>query len=182
MFRNPDGTFNKDFLFKIFFAIEVSFLPLIIASKILLPVWAMSIFVGAIVLAKLGMLILKNPADNMHLYLDEGGATVVIVFTLITYACYGYINVALAVVTACVFALEQLAKVYFYFKPNSQVVDALNFAVEMFVFLMLCALFFVEYNTTVVTIALISLLISSCALVAVQGYKFVYYYIIKGDK
>lgn len=172
---------KKDFLFKVLFAIEIAMLPLIIASKLLFPSWAMYIVITVLLLAKLAMIIIKNPAENTHIYLDAIGNSVVICFCLITFCCYGYINIALTAVACSLFALQEVIKVYFFFKPNNQMVEGLNFANELFMFITIAALLVVSINSMVLTVSIIALIIASSLLIAIQGYKFIYYYVINNQ-
>lgn len=169
---------KKDFLFKIMFAIEIAMLPMIIASKLMFPDWVMYGVITVLLLAKLSMIVLKNPAENIHIYLDSVGNAVVLSFCLIASCCYGYINVALVAVACPLFILQEVAKVYFFFKPNNQMVEGLNFANELFMFISIAALLVVSINTMVLMVSVIALIIASATIIAVQGYKFVYYYVI----
>lgn len=182
MFRTENGKINKDFIFKILFSLEICLLPIIISAKIIMPKWTMAIFVGAILLVKLVMIFFKMPANYKHILLDSIGNVIVICFCLITYCCYDYINIPLTVLACVVFAIEEVLKVYFYYKPNSQIVEALIFAVEMFVFVVLACLMMVELTTKTLTIGVISLIIASLALCIIQGYNFFYFYVFKKDK
>ena len=103
-------------------------------------------------------------------------------FLLIAYACLGFIPVVLTVLGAVLFTLEEIIKVYFFYKPNKEFVSALNFTVEMFMFLTISALMFVTVNDFTVQVALVALIIASALVVAIQTYNFVYYYIIKKNK
>lgn len=172
---------KKDFLFKVMFAIEIAMLPLIIASRLIFPDWVMYAVLTVLLLSKLAMIILKNPAENMHIYLDAIGNCVVICFCLITFCCYGYINIALTAVACSVFTLQEVVKVYFFFKPNNQMVEGLNFANELFMFITIASLLIVSINTMVLKVSAIALIIASALLVCIQGYKFIYYYVINNQ-
>lgn len=182
MFKTEDGKLNKDFIFKILFSLEVCLLPMIISAKILMPDWTMAIFVGVIILVRLVMIFFKMPANYKHIILDGVGNVIVLTFALITYCCYAYISVPLTVLTCVFFALEEIIKVYFYYKPNSQLVEALIFSVEMFNFVVLASLTLVEFTTTTLTVGAIALTIATVALCIIQGYNFFYFYVFKKDK
>jgi len=172
---------RKDLLFKIMFAIEIAMLPIIIASRLIFPSWVMYAVITVLLLAKLGMIILKNPAENMHIYLDAIGNVVVLCFCLITFCCYGYINVALVAVACSLFVLEEVIKVYFFFKPNNQMVEGLNFANELFMFITISSLLLVSVNEMVLQVSVIALIIACALIVCIQGYKFIYYYVINNQ-
>ncbi|MBQ8431159.1 MAG: hypothetical protein IJX26_04415 [Clostridia bacterium] len=173
---------NKSFLFKIMFAIEIALLPIIISAKMIMPELALSVVVGLILVAKLVMVVIKNPGSTMDIYLDAIGNGIVIVFCLITAACYDYINLVLAIITSVVFVLEEVLRVYFYYKPNNQLVDALNFAVELFIFVTLSSFMMINISNLMLQISTIALLIASAFLVGIQTYKFLYYYVFKKNK
>ena len=173
---------KKDIIFKLLFAIEIALLPLILASHYIFPDWIMGIFVSVLLLAKIAIIIIKNPANVKQLYLDAIGNVIVIDFLLISYACLNYIPVVLTVLGAVLFSLEETLKVYFYYKPNNDFVSALNFTVEMFMFVTLSALMFVTINLATIKVAVIALIISSSLLVAIQTYNLIYYYILKKNK
>lgn len=172
---------KKDFLFKIMFAIEIAMLPMIIASKLSFPDWVMYSVITVLLVAKLAMIILKNPAENLHIYLDAIGNAVVLCFCLITFCCYGYIHVGLVAVACSLFVLQEVAKVYFFFKPNNQMVEGLNFANELFMFITIASLLVVSINTMVLQVSVIALIIASALIIGIQGYKYIYYYVINNQ-
>lgn len=176
-----DKITKRDILFKIMFALQLAMLPLIIAFRLMFNNWCVAGVISVILIAKLVMIVVKNPADNKHLYLDAVANFVVLTFCLITFCCYNYINVALTCVVCSFFLLEEIAKIYFFYKPNNQIVEGLNFACELFLFTTISSLLLVEVNSLVLTVSSVALLISCLFLVAIQGYKFVYYYIINNQ-
>ena len=127
------------------------------------------------------MIVTKNPLANSHIYLDAIGNCIMVCFCLITFCCFGYINIAVTAIACSVFVIEEIARVYFFFKPNNQMVEGLNFANELFLFLTIASLLMVEINTTVLLVSAIALIISSSMLVIIQGYKFIYYYVINNQ-
>lgn len=172
---------KKDFLFKVMFALEVALLPLILAAKLSFPDWLMYGSITALLIVKLVMTMIKNPSENMHIYLDSIGNVVVLCFCLITFCCFGYVNIALTAMVCSLFALQEVAKVYFFFKPNNQMVEGLNFANELFLFVTIASLLMIEINTLILTVSVIALIIASALLVCIQGYKFIYYYVINNQ-
>lgn len=182
MLRNFDGTWNKDLIFKILFAIEVAFLPMIIAGNMFGSKGWIITFLVVIIVAKLCMVLLKDQASHIHIYLDALGNVLVMCFTLITFACFGYLNIAVAVVASILVALEELARVFFFYKPNKPYIDALNFACEMFIYLSLGGMLIVFWTNMLLKIASIALLMCCAVLVLVQGFNFVYFYLIKKNK
>lgn len=175
------GLDKKDLLFKIMFAIEIAMLPMLVGCKLMFEDWTMGIAVTLILLAKLVMIIIKNPADNLHIYLDAIGNATVLCFCVISFCCFGYINIALTAVVCSLFVLEEVIRVYFFFKPNNQMVDGLNFAIELFMFVTLASLLLVSVNTLVLKVSVVALIISCALLIGIQGYKFVYYYVINNQ-
>lgn len=182
MLKNENGKLNKDLIFKILFSIEICLLPIIISAKIIMPIWAMSIVVGVIIATKILMLVVKESANYKHVILDSLGNVIVVSFCLITYCCYDYVNVPLTVVACIVFAIEELIRVYFYYKPNNQLVEAFNFAEEMFIFVVLASLMAVELTTVTLRVAVVALIIGAVMLDIIQGYNFFYYYVFKKNK
>ena len=182
MFKDENGKLNKDLIFKILFSLEICLLPMIISARILMPNFAMAIFVGAIVVTKIFMIFMKMPANYKHIIIDGIGNVVVMCFVLITYCCYNYINVPLTVITCVLFTLEEILKVYFYYKPNNQLVESLIFSVEMFVFVILLCLMFVELTTVTLRVAVIAMIIATLCLDLIQGYNFFYFYVFKKTK
>lgn len=182
MLRNFDGSWNKDLIFKILFAIEVAFLPMILSAHFMMNRAWMIVFLSVVIAAKLAMVLLKDPANHSHIYLDAIGNTVVVGFVIITLAGLGYLNLPLAISTTIVVAIEELARVYFFYKPNKQYIDALNFASEMFMYLVLGGALVVFWTKMLVLIGTIALLMCSAVIVVIQGYNFVYYYWLKKNK
>lgn len=182
MLRNFDGTWNKDLIFKILFALEVALMPMIIAANILMPNGWVIAFLVVVIVAKLCMVLLKDQANNMHVYLDALGNAIVMCFTLITFACFGYLNIGVAIATSILVVLEELARVFFFYKPNKPYIDALNFACEMFIYLSLGGMLIVFWTDMLLKIATIALLMCTAIIVAIQGFNFVYFYLIKKNK
>ena len=182
MFKNIDGTWNKDFIFKVLFAIELALLPMLISVKLLSLVWGMVLVVVLIMVIKLIMLLIKDQTNKNHIYFDAIGNAIVLPFSMIAFACFGYLEFPLAITTSIFVIAEEYVRVYFYLKPNRHFVDSLNFACEMFMFLVLGSMIVIEFGTIMFKIAVVTLLISCVLLVAIQGYHFVYYYVFKKNK
>lgn len=182
MLRNFDGSWNKDLIYKILFAIEVALLPMLISAHILMPRACEIVFLTIIIVAKLCMILLKDQANHIHIYLDALGNVIVFGFTLMTFAFYGYLNIWLAVGASILVVLEELARVFFFYKHNKQYIDALNFAIEMFMYLTLGGMIIVFWTNVLLKIAVIALLISCLVVVLIQGFNFVYYYLIRKNK
>lgn len=182
MFKDEYGILNKNFIFKILFALEIACLPLIISMRILVSPHAMAIFVGVIIAIKIAMMVIKNPANVNQLYLDAVGNIVVVLFVLITYSCYGYINVPLTVICCVLFVLEEIFRVFFFYKPNNQVVDSLMYATELFIFVILSTLLMATVNGMPLKIAVIAMILSCAILTIIQGHNFIYYYVIKKER
>lgn len=173
---------NKENLFKLMFALEIALLPMIISAKLMMPDWCIALFVGMIVVAKLVMIVVKNPANNMQLYLDAIGNVVVIVAGFIIFTCFGYVNLVMSIL-ACVFIVtEEFVRVVFYFKPNNQLIDALNFSCEMFIFLSLAGMLVAPFNAVILEVAVVALVINAIVLTVIQGYRYIYYYVIRKNK
>ena len=176
-----DKIAKRDILFKLMIAIEIAMLPLVLAAKLMDNKWLLYTAMVLILASKMFMILLKNPASNTHLYLDAICNTIVLTTCLIVFCCYSHIHVALICIVCPIFALEEAVKVYFYYKPNNQIIEGLNFVNELFMFITLSALMLVDVNQLVLTVSVVALIISSLCLVCVQGYKFVYYYILKNQ-
>lgn len=182
MLRNIDGSWNKDMIFKILFAIEIAFLPMIVSARVMMTNAWVVVFLSIVVVAKLAMVLLKDQSNHTHVYLDSIGNAIVLSFVMIAFACMGYINIALAIVASVFVALEEALRIFFFYKPNKQYIDALNFACEMFMYLVLGGGLVVFIAETLLLIGVIALLISCVVIVAIQGYNFVYYYLLKKNK
>ena len=175
------GLDKRDLLFKVMFAIEIAMLPMLIGFKLMFEDWMMMFAIILLLAAKLVMIIIKNPADNMHIYLDAIGNSIVLCFCLISFCCFGYLNVALTAVVCSLFVVEEAIRVYFFFKPNNQMVEGLNFAIELFMFITLASLLLVTINTLVLKVSVVALIISCAILIGIQGYKYIYYYVINNQ-
>lgn len=182
MLRNFDGSWNKDLIFKILFALEVALMPMIIAANMMAPAGWVIAFLSIVILAKLCMVLLKDQANHWHVYFDAIGNAIVMCFTLITFACFGYLNIWLAVATSILVVLEELARVFFFYKPNKSYIDALNFAFEMFMYLTLGGMIIVFWTNMLLKIATVALLFCSAVIVLIQGFNFVYFYLINKNK
>lgn len=182
MLRNFDGSWNKDLIFKILFAIEVAFLPMILSAHFMMNRAWMIVFLSVVIASKLAMVLLKDQANHTHIYLDSIGNVVVMAFVMIAYAGLGYLNLPLAIVTSVVVGLEELLRVFFFYKPNKQYIDALNFACEMFMYLVLGGALVVFWTDTLILIGAIALLMCSTVITVIQGYNYVYFYLIKKNK
>lgn len=169
---------DKDFLFKIMFAVEIAFLLLVVASKILFPDWMVSAVIVAIIVAKAIMLLIKNPADNKHVLLYIVGNIIVLDFLAITFACYGEISIWLVVWATVSYTIEEIARWYFYYKPSNQIIDALLFSVELIMFLALAGLSFIAVNDALAQVMLLAISFASTALAVWRIYIFVRYYVL----
>ena len=173
---------KKELYYKLLFTLSIALIPMIISAKLIMPSWCISLFVSIIVVCKLGMLVIKNPNNNLECYLEAINNVVVVIATVIIFVCFGWANLIFAIICSVFILSEEFLKIVFRFKPNSQLIEALNFSCEMFIYLTLGAMIVAPFNALMLDIALVALMINVVVLTLLQGYNYFHYYLIKKNK
>ena len=165
---------RNDLFFKILFAIEIAFLPLVMASYIMLPTWTVGLFVAVVLVSKIWMELFKNKEDRVHILINSIANALTISSLVIFFTIQGYINTALSVFVVILAVAMNALKAVFYKSIMPEMIDAVDTCYMLFECLTLIGLAFIVLYDLVTDIALFALLLTAIVSVA---YKI--YYIFK---
>ena len=158
---------RNDTFFKILFAIELALLPLVMAANILLPVWAIGLFITGILVAKIWMELFKNKENHTHTVISAIGNALTISTLAIFFTAQGYIDsVALCVFVVIFAVLANIFKALLFKSNMPEMVDAVDACGVLFEYFVLVALIVVVLRTVettqlIVNVALFALLLTS---------------------
>ena len=159
---------RNDYFFKILFAIEIALLPLVIFANLLLPGWAVGIFVACVLAVKIWMELFKNKDMLTHTIINALGNVLVLSTLVILFTVGGYINTVLCVFTVILVVLFNLMKVALFGKVMPETIEAVDFCYMLFECLALIAFTFILFNTLVANISIFAIILTSVVSV---GYK-----------
>ncbi|MBQ7798488.1 MAG: hypothetical protein IJ371_05135 [Clostridia bacterium] len=162
------------------FAVEMALLPLIVAFKLIIGTWAVCIPLLMIAVCRCIMIFVKNKAKKSDHMVESIGDAIIIAFLAIYFAILGFIPTWLSVVVCILVPLYELANVYFYAKPMSEVVEALDFCYLAFVFTTIISLSFVMVKNldVVAKVSFIAIMLTMAIVIAYKLYRFINYYLI----
>ncbi len=160
------------------FAAEIALLPLIVAFKLIIGTWAVCIPLIMIAACRGIMILVKNRAKISDHIIECVGDTIVLGFLAIYFSVLGFIPNWLSIVVCILLPLYEIANVYFYAKPMSDIIDALDFCFLAFVFTSIISLSFVMAIDVVAKVSFIAIMLTMAIVIAYKVYRFMRYYII----
>lgn len=160
------------------FAVELALLPLVLAFKLIIGTWAVCIPLILLAGCRAVMIFIKNKSKLSDHIIECIGDVVVLGFLAIYFAVLGFIPTWLSVVVCILLPLYALSSVYFYAKPMSDIVEALDFCYLAFVFTTIISLCFVNVIDVVAKVSFIAIMLTMAIVVAYKLYRFLKYYII----
>ena len=160
------------------FAAEIALLPLIIAFKLIIGTWAVCIPLIMIAACRGIMILVKNRAKISDHVIECVGDTIVLGFLAIYFSVLGFIPNWLSIVVCILLPLYEIANIYFYAKPMSDIIDALDFCFLTFVFTTIISLSFVMAINVVAKVSFIAIMLTMAIVIAYKIYRFMRYYII----
>lgn len=160
------------------FAVEMALLPLIIAFKLIIGTWAVCIPLLMLAVCRCVMIFIKNRSKLSDHIIESIGDAVIIAFLAIYFAVISFIPNWLSIVVCILVPLYELANVYFYAKPMSDVIEALDFCYLAFLFTTIISLSFVMAVDVVAKVSFIAIMLTMAIVVGYKLYRFLKYYII----
>ncbi|MBR4998795.1 MAG: hypothetical protein IKY10_02835 [Clostridia bacterium] len=161
---------RNDTLFKILFAIEIALLPLAMASYLIMPVWAVGIFVACILVAKIWIELFKEKGNRSHKIILAIGNVLTISSLVIFFTVYGYINLALCIVAVILVVLTNLLRFALKNELMPEIIDAVDSCYTLFECAILITLTFVVFYELATSIALFALVLTSVVSVLYKAY------------
>lgn len=159
---------RNDTFFKIFFAIELALLPIIIFADKFMPKWALSLFVAVLVLVKIWLELFKDKQSRAHTIIDSIGS-IVVFGTLITYfIVLGLISKPLGIVVLVFVTLMNLFLPALFNRIMPEFIDAVDFCYMLFECFLLGAFAILKYYGLITNIGLFALLLT---MIVSVGYK-----------
>lgn len=168
---------RNDTFFKLMFAIEIALIPLAMSAYLLMPTWTVGLFIAGVLIAKIWMELFKNKNNTAHAVIMAIGNVLTISSLVIFFTVYGYINLALCIVTVVLVVLMNLMKVFLKQDFLPEMIEAVDSCYILFECLTLVALAIVVFYQLVTSIALFALILTAGVSVL---YKIYYYLRHKG--
>lgn len=160
---------KNDMFYKILFAIELALLPLVIFASIRIEEkWAICLFIGAVLLVKIWLELFKDKYDYQHAIISSISSILTFGVLLILFACNGYINMALAIVTVVLIAIYNILYVVQYKAQLPEFVQAVDFCYMLFECIAIACFVLVAYYNIASLIAIFALILTT---VVSAGYK-----------
>lgn len=161
---------RNNLFFKILFAIELALLPMVIFAYLFLAKWAMGVFIGGILLAKIWLHIFNDKTKSSTIIISIGN---IIIFSvlLVLFMATELISVALGVVVLILVVLQNIFKITLRNKALNETIEAVDYCYTLFECLALGAFTFLTFYSLVSNVGLFAMLLTSLVAVA---YKIFY--------
>lgn len=161
---------RNNLLFKILFAIELALLPMVIFAYLFLAKWAMGVFIGGLLLAKIWLHIFNDKTKSSTIIISVGN---IIVFSvlLILFMATQLISVLLGVFVLILVVLQNIFKITLLNKALNETIEAVDYCYTLFECLSLGAFTFLVFYSLVSNVGLFAMLLTSVVAVA---YKIFY--------
>ena len=160
------------------FAVELALLPLVLAFKLIIGTWAVCIPLVLLAVCRCVMIFVKNRSKVEDHIIESIGDTIVLEFLAIYFTVIGFIPTWLSIVVCILVPLYELANVYFYAKPMSDIIEALDFCYLAFLFTTIISLSFVMAVDVVAKVSLIAMMMTMAIVIVYKVYRFMNYYLI----
>lgn len=161
---------KNDTFFKILFAIELALLPLVMAADILLPYWAVGLFVAGVLVAKIWVELFKDKNKLSHVIINAINSIATISVLVIFFTVKGYIETYLCVLVVTFVVLANILKAYLYNKTLPETISAVDFCYVLFEILVLIGLIFISVNELIVNIGLFAVMLTAVVLTVYKLY------------
>ena len=165
---------KSDKFFKILFAIQLAFIPLIFAMKLLLPEWAISLFVAGILVVKIWLELFKDKESRMHYALNSVATVAVFSALTMLFYAYGVVHLALAIVVISTVVLHCVFKLATFNNQMPELISAVDSCFMLFECLAIATFTFIMYYSMAASIALFALILT-----AVVSFVYRIYYLIR---
>ena len=160
----------------------MALLPLTIFAHLFLPVWAVAIFVVAILLAKIWMELFKDRRNRSHVIIDAIGSICVFTTLLILFIIAGYVNKPLSIVAIVFIIIMNLLLCLMHDKVFPEFIDAVDYCYMLFECLTLVAFVFLPFEYDLITnIGLFAILLTTVVSIGYKLYVFVRYDVINAN-
>ena len=160
------------------FAVELALLPLVLAFKLIIGTWAVCIPLALLAVCRCVMIFVKNKSKKSDHIIESIGDAIILEFLVIYFAVLGFMPAWLSIVVGILVPLYELANVYFYAKPMSDIIEALDFCYLAFLFTTIISLSFVMAVDVVAKVSLIALMLTMAIVIVYKIYRFANYYLI----
>ena len=160
------------------FAAELALLPLIVAFKLIIGTWAVCIPLLMIAGCRCIMIFIKNKSKLSDHIIESVGDTIILEFLAIYFAVLNFIPNWLSIVVCILVPLYELLNVYFYAKPMSDIIEALDFCYLAFIFTTIIGLSFVMAVDVVAKVSFIAIMLTMAIVIIYKMYRLLNYYII----
>ena len=163
---------KNDLFFKILFAIQIALLPIVVATTLIssLPVWATSIALAGVLLAKIWVEVFKDKQNFTHKIMCYIGSVITFAVLLIFLEMKGVIDLWIAILAIVLITLHSAFNIILKKKVMPETIEAIDYCFVLFEILTLIAFTFAFYNITMTNIGLFAIILSTAVSVAYKVY------------
>ena len=161
---------KNDTFFKILFAIEIALLPMVIFANKFLPNWAMSLFIGGILLAKIWLELFKDKHSRVHAIIDCVGSLAVFCTLIVYFIILDLISTPLGIAVLVFVVLQNLLLPLLFNRQMPEFIDAVDFCYMLFECFLLGAFAILKFYDMITNIGLFAVLLTSVVSVLYKIY------------
>ena len=161
---------RNDGFYKILFAIEIALISMVVFANMFLENWALSLFVGGILVVKIWRQIFKEKDNKAHTIIASIASMLEFSILIIYFAAQKMLILPLAIVAVVIVVLYGLLKIAFANVKMIETIDAVDFCFVIFEFLMLVAFVILPFFGQIATIALWTIVLCGAVSVIYKVY------------
>jgi len=161
---------KNDGFFKILFAIEIALIPMVVFANMFLENWALSLFIGGILVVKIWRQVFKEKDNNAHAIIDSIASVIEFSSLIIYFAVQKMLILPLSIVAVVVLILFGLLKIVFVNVKMNETIEAVDFCFVIFEFLTLIALIVLPFFNQIATITLWTIVLCGAVSVIYKVY------------
>lgn len=154
---------RNDTFFKILFAIQLAFIPLLFGANILLPSWSISLFIAGMLIVKIWLELFKNKDSKTHFALNSIASIAVVSSLSMLFFVKGDLHLALAIVSISLVVLHSVFKFFTFNDQMPELINAVDSCFMMFECLSIGTFTFIMYYSLTANIALFALILTAVA-------------------
>ena len=168
---------KNDKFFKILFAIQLAFIPLLFGANILLPSWSISLFIAGILIVKIWLELFKDKNSKTHYILNALASIAVVSALTMMFYVKGNLHLAMAIVAISLVILHSVFKFFTFNNQMPELISAVDSCFMMFECLVIGTFTFIMYYSLTANISLFALMLT-----AVVSVLYRIYYLFKYKK
>ena len=162
---------KNDNFFKLLFAIEMALLPLVICANLIMPVWAIPVIIGILIVVKFWRESFKEKSNRTHAVVNTISTITEFAVLFIFFMCKGLLNIPFSIVVLVLIVLFEVFNQVFFGTQFNDTINAVDYCFKIFEFIALGSLAALLYFEQAIIVSLCAMLLSTVISI---GYKLYY--------